>query len=187
MGKEVVTQQCSAAQHERAGKMRNHGSLTKDDETNEAAWEAARGAVRGAAKVSLFALRSVLLFWRLRYGSWWFGPGSLFSSYNVQLFIPLSFLIHCHVSLYMWESCSLLAQAAAFLASAFQLPEHASDCCSPMFQPACYASLLPMHLCDATVAAQYSVCSICENSKLTCSLLVMVLVVATRIPDCDDA
>jgi len=31
--------------------MRHHGSLTKDAETNEAAWEAARGATVGAAKV----------------------------------------------------------------------------------------------------------------------------------------
>jgi hypothetical protein len=35
--------------------MRRHGSLSKDDETNEAAWEAARGATAGAAKVSVFA------------------------------------------------------------------------------------------------------------------------------------
>jgi hypothetical protein len=31
--------------------VREHGSLTKDAETNEAAWEAARGAARGAVKV----------------------------------------------------------------------------------------------------------------------------------------
>lgn len=31
---------------------RQHASLTKDDETNAAAWEAARGAVWGAGKVS---------------------------------------------------------------------------------------------------------------------------------------
>lgn len=31
--------------------VREHGSLTKDAETNEAAWEAARGAVVGGAKV----------------------------------------------------------------------------------------------------------------------------------------
>lgn len=32
--------------------VRKHGSLTHDEEINEAAWEAARGAVVGAAKVS---------------------------------------------------------------------------------------------------------------------------------------
>jgi hypothetical protein len=31
--------------------VREHGSLTKDAETNEAAWEAARGAAGGAVKV----------------------------------------------------------------------------------------------------------------------------------------
>jgi hypothetical protein len=31
--------------------MRHHGSLENDAETNAAAWEAARGAVTGAAKV----------------------------------------------------------------------------------------------------------------------------------------
>jgi len=35
--------------------MRKHGSLTSDAETNEAAWEAARGAGVGAAKVSAFS------------------------------------------------------------------------------------------------------------------------------------
>jgi hypothetical protein len=33
--------------------MRKHGSLTSDADTNEAAWEAARGATVGAAKVSV--------------------------------------------------------------------------------------------------------------------------------------
>lgn len=33
--------------------MRKHGSLEKDEETNQAAWEAARGAVKGATKVCL--------------------------------------------------------------------------------------------------------------------------------------
>jgi hypothetical protein len=37
--------------------MRQHGSLKNDAETNEAAWEAARGAASGAAKV-----RVVLVF-----------------------------------------------------------------------------------------------------------------------------
>jgi len=32
--------------------VRKHGSLTHDEEINDAAWEAARGAVVGAAKVS---------------------------------------------------------------------------------------------------------------------------------------
>ena len=32
--------------------MRHHGSLTKDEEMNNAAWEAARGATAGAVKVS---------------------------------------------------------------------------------------------------------------------------------------
>jgi len=39
--------------------VRKHGSLTHDEEINDAAWEAARGAVVGAAKVSsssVFAL-----------------------------------------------------------------------------------------------------------------------------------
>ncbi|KAF2004528.1 hypothetical protein P154DRAFT_393187, partial [Amniculicola lignicola CBS 123094] len=36
--------------------MRHHGSLTKDDETNQAAWEATRGAMTGAAKWGAFAL-----------------------------------------------------------------------------------------------------------------------------------
>ncbi|KAF2474104.1 uncharacterized protein BDR25DRAFT_177846, partial [Lindgomyces ingoldianus] len=36
--------------------MRHHGSLTKDDETNQAAWEAARGAAIGAAKWGAFAV-----------------------------------------------------------------------------------------------------------------------------------
>lgn len=31
--------------------VREHGSLTKDAETNEAAWEAARGAAYGGVKV----------------------------------------------------------------------------------------------------------------------------------------
>lgn len=31
--------------------MRKHGSLTKDDEINEASWVAARGAAVGACKV----------------------------------------------------------------------------------------------------------------------------------------
>lgn len=31
--------------------VREHGSLTKDAETNEAAWEAARGAAVGSVKV----------------------------------------------------------------------------------------------------------------------------------------
>lgn len=39
--------------------MRRHGSLSKDEETNEAAWEAARGAVTGAAKVRVFDCFSV--------------------------------------------------------------------------------------------------------------------------------
>ncbi|KAF2750252.1 hypothetical protein M011DRAFT_465031 [Sporormia fimetaria CBS 119925] len=34
---------------------RLHGSLKSEEETNEAAWEAARGAVTGAAKWGLFA------------------------------------------------------------------------------------------------------------------------------------
>jgi hypothetical protein len=38
--------------------MRRHGSLTKDEETNEAAWEAARGAGVGAAKVSAWRMFS---------------------------------------------------------------------------------------------------------------------------------
>ncbi|KAH7122749.1 hypothetical protein B0J11DRAFT_490094 [Dendryphion nanum] len=33
---------------------RQHGSLTRDDETNEAAWEATRGAVSGASKWGAF-------------------------------------------------------------------------------------------------------------------------------------
>lgn len=37
--------------------MRQHGSLSKDEETNRAAWVAARGAGVGAAKVS-FVYRS---------------------------------------------------------------------------------------------------------------------------------
>ena len=36
--------------------MRQHGSLEKDQETNQAAWEAARGAVWGGAKVCLHVL-----------------------------------------------------------------------------------------------------------------------------------
>lgn len=32
--------------------MRTHGNLDKDEELNDAAWEASRGAVVGAAKVS---------------------------------------------------------------------------------------------------------------------------------------
>jgi len=32
--------------------MRHHGSLIKDEEMNNAAWEAARGATAGAVKVS---------------------------------------------------------------------------------------------------------------------------------------
>ncbi|KAF2652339.1 hypothetical protein K491DRAFT_695658 [Lophiostoma macrostomum CBS 122681] len=35
--------------------MRQHGSLSKDEETNKAAWVAARGAVTGAAKWGIFA------------------------------------------------------------------------------------------------------------------------------------
>ena len=35
--------------------MRKHGSLVHDEEVNDAAWVAARGAVVGAAKVSLYA------------------------------------------------------------------------------------------------------------------------------------
>lgn len=35
---------------------RVHGSLTKDDEVNEAAWAAGRGAVVGAAKVRFVIL-----------------------------------------------------------------------------------------------------------------------------------
>lgn len=31
--------------------VRQHGSLEKDDETNQAAWEAARGALVGGTKV----------------------------------------------------------------------------------------------------------------------------------------
>lgn len=47
---------------------RKHASLTKDDETNQAAWEAARGAAWGAGKVSCFYLLALLqlfvhLFW----------------------------------------------------------------------------------------------------------------------------
>jgi hypothetical protein len=34
--------------------MREHGSLTKDAETNQAAWEAAKGAGYGGLKVCLF-------------------------------------------------------------------------------------------------------------------------------------
>ncbi|OCL10805.1 hypothetical protein AOQ84DRAFT_314866 [Glonium stellatum] len=35
--------------------MRHHGSLTKDEEMNNAAWEAARGATTGAVKWGLYA------------------------------------------------------------------------------------------------------------------------------------
>lgn len=42
--------------------VREHGSLTKDAETNEAAWEAARGAAYGSVKVCVH----VLLRLRLR-------------------------------------------------------------------------------------------------------------------------
>lgn len=47
--------------------VREHGSLTKDAETNEAAWEAARGAAVGGAKVC-FACLYVLL--QQRWGCW---------------------------------------------------------------------------------------------------------------------
>jgi hypothetical protein len=40
--------------------MRSHINLRKDEEANLAAWEAARGAVVGAAKVNSF--RQILLF-----------------------------------------------------------------------------------------------------------------------------
>lgn len=36
--------------------VREHGSLTKDAETNQAAWEAARGAAYGGVKVREFGL-----------------------------------------------------------------------------------------------------------------------------------
>ena len=36
--------------------MRTHGNLDKDQELNDAAWEASRGAVVGAAKVSQFEM-----------------------------------------------------------------------------------------------------------------------------------
>lgn len=43
--------------------MRQHGSLERDEETNEAAWEAARGAVTGATKVCARAfLRSRYIY-----------------------------------------------------------------------------------------------------------------------------
>jgi hypothetical protein len=47
--------------------VREHGSLTKDAETNEAAWEAARGAARGAVKVCSSFFLSVFLL-RLEIG-----------------------------------------------------------------------------------------------------------------------
>lgn len=40
--------------------IRRRASLTKDDETNQAAWEAARGAVVGAAKVSYLSAICIL-------------------------------------------------------------------------------------------------------------------------------
>ncbi len=36
--------------------MRQHGSLERDEEANQAAWEAAQGAVLGAAKVRFILL-----------------------------------------------------------------------------------------------------------------------------------
>ena len=43
--------------------MREHGSLTKDAETNEAAWEAARGAARGAVKVCSSFFCGLMFLW----------------------------------------------------------------------------------------------------------------------------
>lgn len=41
--------------------VRQHGSLTKDDETNQAAWEAAKGALVGGTKVCFFSLLRVVV------------------------------------------------------------------------------------------------------------------------------
>ena len=43
--------------------VREHGSLTKDAETNEAAWEAARGAARGAVKVCSSFFCGLMFLW----------------------------------------------------------------------------------------------------------------------------
>lgn len=52
--------------------VRQHGSLTKDDETNEAAWEAARGAAYGGVKVCAHVvLRFCVFFPRLLLGGVW--------------------------------------------------------------------------------------------------------------------
>jgi len=55
--------------------VRQHGSLTKDDETNQAAWEAAKGAAIGGTKVSysffLLLLSWVGILWvSACYGAW---------------------------------------------------------------------------------------------------------------------
>jgi hypothetical protein len=39
--------------------VREHGSLTKDEETNQAAWEAARGALVGGTKVCTYSLHQL--------------------------------------------------------------------------------------------------------------------------------
>jgi hypothetical protein len=41
--------------------VRQHGSLEKDEETNQAAWEAARGALIGGTKVCISVSRLVLI------------------------------------------------------------------------------------------------------------------------------
>ncbi|KAJ4303070.1 hypothetical protein N0V90_001961 [Kalmusia sp. IMI 367209] len=80
--------------------MRQHASLTKDEETNAAAWEAARGAGWGAAKVSFLISFGVTSHFGGRFrwlpwlaGGWMVYDSGSFEGIGVLTYIQMSGMI----------------------------------------------------------------------------------------------
>lgn len=98
--------------------VREHGSLTKDAETNEAAWEAARGAARGAVKVclSFFLWSDVLLV--SEYGRRIYVRAAVVGAFSSSLSLRIALdweasilLVGCSPSLVRFLLCSTAPRA----------------------------------------------------------------------------
>lgn len=79
--------------------VREHGSLTKDAETNQAAWEAVKGGAYGSIKVSWFARACVLRLCLDSFsGFFWLSLAFLWSSDCVLLLLSAVSLRHRYLS-----------------------------------------------------------------------------------------
>jgi hypothetical protein len=86
--------------------VRQHGSLEKDAETNQAAWEAAKGAAWGGSKVRISIY--VMFIWNLILHSLYLSSVRVFCFMKAVDEVPIFNGLRHEMFFLLWNSCSIL-------------------------------------------------------------------------------